>query len=215
MIIYAAYDSYNDNDINCDCIYSGSVRLRATAEHFIPSVKPYVSEKNVATAICLPIENHKVTSFEGNSLSNYLQSLKEIGIESSAYKIVKDLHKEDLNDHSWPCKITCNKGNCNSSKENIFEDFTSQNATGIAGEHRSLLMSNRVKQYKPSRMNNGIWSEDFETVLPLCTHQSTSSSSSSHSRIGDIYVYAYVYIHINVYVYIYINTYSYIYTVCM
>jgi hypothetical protein len=171
--------------IMIDYVYSGSVRLQATAEHFIPSVKPYVSESNVAAAICLPIENHKVTNFEGNSFSCYLQSLKVLDNKKSAYNVEENSYKKNLGDHCWPCKTTCTRGNCNSSKENMFEDFTSRNATGI---YMYVYMYLYIYGYAC-----------IYTYICICMYIRISLS---------IYIYICIYVYVYIYMYIYIIRYS-------
>ena len=177
-------------------IISTSARFQATAEHIIPTIKPVVSESGVACAI-LNLEDNKTNNLSqryAEKESEYLKSLRGFGIKDagsneSANYVVAD-HRSTL----WPDNaykdISVKKRNILSGGR-LFQNLTCRDASGTAGEHRSLLLSNCIKQYRPSIRGDCLtWSDDYDVTYsdsssPSSSSLLSSSSSSSSSSFSE------------------------------
>ena len=148
-------------------VISCAKRFQKSADHYVPVIKPVVSEMDLVAAINQQTYGCAISGRpECYIQDDYFMWQRDFAPDPSKGRS----SERDLTDRPWPDfnyeSSTALKGS------KIFDDVTSQNVDGIAGQHRSLLLSSCVKQFIPKNINGCVtWSEDF------ITEPSTSSSS--------------------------------------
>ena len=166
-------------------VVSTSARFQATSEHIIPNVKPFVSEFDVASAIRNLEDNktNKLPQRYAEKEVDYFKSLRSFGITGTGSKSTDASNEVDGKREVWPSnchnQMSLKKRNTLSGGR-LFQDVSCRDASGTAGEHRSLLLSSCIKQYRPSTRGDRLaWSDDYDTAYS--SPPSSSSSSSSYS----------------------------------
>ena len=166
-------------------VISTSARFQATSEHIVPAIKPLVSEIDVASAIRNLEDNktNKLPQRYAEKEVDYFKSLRGFGITDTGSKINDASDDLDEKNELWPSDCynqTSLKKRNTLSGGRLFQDVSCRDASGTAGEHRSLLLSNCIKQYRPSTRGDCLsWSDDYDTAYSSSSSSSSSSYSSS------------------------------------
>ena len=160
-------------------ILSRSRRFLESGNHSFPAKKPVVIESRVAAALNQQGNKSSISGRPDTAVQlDYFKFYGQFGHDSSAMQS----DERCIVDSGWPDYKYESAESLHESR--LFDDVTSRNVTGAAEDHRSLLLSSCVKQYKPQMTNGCItWSDDFETV---CDPTVSSSADTFEEPFRDV-----------------------------
>ena len=160
-------------------ILSRSRRFLESGNHSFPAKKPVVIESRVAAALNQQGNKSSISGRPDIAVQlGYFKLYGQFGHDSSAMQS----DERCIVDSGWPDYKYESAESLHESK--LFDDVTSRNVTGAAEDHRSLLLSSCVKQYKPQMTNGCItWSDDFETT---CDPTVSSSADTFEEPFRDV-----------------------------
>ena len=160
-------------------ILSRSRRFLGSGNHSFPAKKPVVIESRVAAALNQQGNKSSISGRPDTAVQlGYFKLYGQFGHDSSAMQS----DERCIVDSGWPDYKYESAESLHESR--LFDDVTSRNVTGAAEDHRSLLLSSCVKQYKPQMTNGCItWSDDFETI---CDPTVSSSADTFEEPFRDV-----------------------------
>ena len=163
-------------------ILSCSTRFLNSETHLFPVKKPIVIESRVAAALNQQGNKSSISGRPDLAVQlGYFKLYGQFGHDSSSMQS----DERCIVDSGWPDFKYESAETLHKSR--LFEDVTSKDVCGAAEDHRSLLLSSCVKQYKPQMTNGCItWSDDFETVCDPAVSSSADSSDTFEEPFRDV-----------------------------
>ena len=163
-------------------ILSCSRRFLNSENHLFPVKKPTVIESRVAAALNQQGNKSSISGRPDLAVQlDYFKWYGQFGHDSSSMQS----DERCIVDSGWPDYKYESAETLHKSR--LFEDVTSKDVSGAAEDHRSLLLSSCVKQYKPQMANGCItWSDDFETVCDPAVSSSADTSDTFEEPFRDV-----------------------------
>ena len=163
-------------------ILSRSRRFLNSQNHLFPVKKPVVIESRVAAALNQQGNKSSISGRPDLAVQlGYFKWYGQFGHDSSSMQS----DERCIVDSGWPDYKYESAETLHKSR--LFEDVTSKDVSGAAEDHRSLLLSSCVKQYKPKMTNGCItWSDDFETVCDPAVSSSSDTSDTFEEPFRDV-----------------------------